>query len=129
MKYFWSFIFCLSFAWGSAQEQTSDYQKNYYDTGELQSEGLFVKGQQQGLWIYYFRDGKKRIEKEMKDGKPHGKSLWFHPNGTLGWEENYKDGQAEGSFIYYDRDGSVQAIKEFREGKEISYTVKGILQR
>lgn len=111
------------------QTKTNGWKKNYFPTGELQSEGLLKADKEEGLWTFYFKTGEKRIEQMMKDGKRSGKVYWYHKNGNLGWEEYYKEGVAHGRFVYYSSDGNIRAEKVFEEGKEINFSVNGIQQR
>ena len=122
-------VFFLGLSSVMAQNPIEDYQKDYYANGQLKSEGRLKQDLAEGLWIYYYESGEKRIERWMKAGKNHGKSLWYHRNGQIGWEENYVDGTAEGTFTYYSADGEIKATKVFKAGREISYTVNGIHQR
>ena len=68
-------VWMETFASGSIQEQYQYYNhpvenervrdgwyKNYYDSGEFETLGLFEKGKKQGKWILYFENGKIELK-------------------------------------------------------------------
>ncbi|MFZ6053193.1 toxin-antitoxin system YwqK family antitoxin [Halocola ammonii] len=44
------------------------YQKTYYPSGELESEGFFKEGQKHGNWKYYDKDGNQTRKEKYKNG-------------------------------------------------------------
>ena len=61
----------------------------------------------------------------FNNGKQEGRSFWYHPNGSIGWEENYENGIAHGTFRYYDETGQLRIEKTYEKGKEVSYLFDG----
>ena len=58
-------------------------------------------GRRQGLWVYYFDDGKiKRITNYLNNIK-HGERLGYFSNGNIAWKEIYVNGELEGESIEY----------------------------
>ena len=43
--------------------------KEYYENGQLKSEGNVVTGQQNGIWKYYYENGQLEFEGNYIDGK------------------------------------------------------------
>ena len=74
------------------------------------------------------RDYKKAFnlfKKTSDQGLLEGKSYWYHPNGSLAWEENYSKGKPNGKFLYFDDGGDLRIEKNYKNGKEISYVFDG----
>lgn len=46
--------------------------KEFYDTGELRSEGVYKDGKREGSWIFYYRDGNEEQRGTYYKGKPDG---------------------------------------------------------
>ena len=112
-------IFCPLLAFGQASEDKPNvFVQNQYPSGVIQSEGLMVDGEKEGLWIYYFVDGAVRSEKNYSNGLLHGSELWFHPNGQVGWQEYYVHGAAHGVFSYFDSSGNLTLKKHYVAGVE-----------
>jgi uncharacterized protein len=63
----------------------------YYVDGNRESEGSYVSGKPEGLWIYYHETGKKASEGQMKDGKKEGPWKYYNVSGRLEQVINYKD--------------------------------------
>ena len=61
----------------------------------------------------------------FQNGIQEGKSFWYHPNGSIGWEENYVNGIAHGKFLYYDESGRLRIEKIYENGNEVSYRFDG----
>ena len=44
--------------------------KEFYETGELRSEGKYKRGLRDGDWVFYYRDGKEEQRGGYYRGKP-----------------------------------------------------------
>lgn len=97
--------------------------KEFYDTGELRSEGKYKDGQREGDWLFYYRDGKEEQRGSYHRGKPDGNWKWSFANGQTWREEVFYDGLEEGVAIEYNDTGKVVANGNYltgeREGKWI----------
>ena len=69
--------------------------KEYYDKDhkKLKDEGCYLNNNATGHWIAYYGDGKtKQWERDYRDGKLNGLSIYYDENGKILTEYNYKDG-------------------------------------
>ena len=56
--------------------------------------------------MYFYINGKKKLEINYKDGKKEGLRVRYHKNGQKKSEENYKGGKkVEGSIKYWNSKG------------------------
>ena len=55
----------------------------YYLTGAKESEGSYVSGKAEGIWIFYHESGKKASEGVMKEGKREGTWRFYNSAGRL----------------------------------------------
>jgi antitoxin component YwqK of YwqJK toxin-antitoxin module len=107
-------------------------ERTDYDDGgwaEIQYNG----DQIDGLWTVYFAGGKRKWEREYREGNQHGYErewtedgqlidekyfrddelhgswrIWY-PNGQLKQEIQFEDGQQEGQNTWWDEDGNIIA--------------------
>lgn len=81
--------------------------KEYYETGELRSEGHYINSNMTGKWRYFFPNQKIEIVGNYnRKGQKNGEWQWFYPNGELLSLEYYEDGKLEGEYIEYDEHGN-----------------------
>ena len=79
-------------------------------------EGQLRFGRPNGLGRFTSFEGNWKIEGEWRDGRLHGKTIQYSPEGD---EIMYKkkDGKLNGSFIWYNPNGS-RKESEWRNGRE-----------
>jgi antitoxin component YwqK of YwqJK toxin-antitoxin module len=82
-------------------------QRSFYENGQLKMAGDFdVRGSRDGLWLYYYQDGKLWSESEYDHGKRHGKSIVYYDNGQVRFKGMYDQNQMlKETFVYYKRSG------------------------
>ena len=78
----------------------------FYDNGQVQQEGYFVKGKLEGTWVSYDENGNKTAIAEYKNGKKVGK--WFF------WTDNKDKGFANLSEVDYS-DNKIASIKNWKK--------------
>lgn len=91
--------------------------KEFYETGELRSEGSYKNGQREGDWIFYYRDGKEEQRGSYYKGKPEGDWKWTYSNGQTWREETFIDGLEEGLAIEYNDTGKVVSKGNYISGE------------
>ena len=111
----------------SSKSTANGFVQNQFPSGAVQSEGLIMDGQKEGLWIYFFPDGAVRSEKTYTKGLLNGPEIWFHPNGQIGWQEFYKNGAAHGVFSYFDAAGNLTLKKRYINGVEQPFDSNGMI--
>lgn len=64
--------------------------------------GNYVEGKRDGIWKYYYKDGKLEMEGFFNQDKPDREWIWYYPNGIKKREEAYLKGKLEGLYVEYD---------------------------
>ena len=75
-------------------------ETEYYMNGQNRWEGTYKNEKKDGLWTYWWEDGRKYCEETYKDGEVISEKSW-DCYGNVGYVD--KDGNAE----YRDKDGNV----------------------
>ena len=106
--------------------------RNYFPTGQLQSEGAFRKGKRNGTWKFYNRYGRLTSNYQYEDGNLQGKSMEFYPSGETKYVLEYKDNELHGYFQELYRNGQVKQEGWFQKGKReqqwLTYYPDGTLE-
>ncbi len=114
--------------------------KSYFDNGQLERSYQLEKGEFNGLYLEFYRDGSKRSETLYSGGEKngafkafgpkgnlleetyyvhgnlHGESLRYHPNGRLASRKNYRHDKLHGPVEYYDKNGKLTHRYRYRNG-------------
>ncbi|MBN1233689.1 MAG: hypothetical protein JXA60_10090 [Candidatus Coatesbacteria bacterium] len=108
-----------------ASDRPTGEAKDYWSGGgRLKGTGKFIKGQEEGLWTYYHRNGQKEKEGYFKNGKPEGKWTFWHTNGKIDRVGMFKNGFYEGIWLFYYESGIKKAEGQFIEGDPVRGTWK-----
>lgn len=91
--------------------------KEYYETGELRSEGKYKNGGREGDWLFYYPNGKEEQRGTYHKGKPEGNWKWTYVNGQTWREEVFYDGLEEGMAVEYSDSGKVVAKGNYASGE------------
>ena len=62
----------------------------YYESGEIQSEGNYKEGKQDGQFVEYYESGKIKWEGNYKEGD--GKYVGYDEDGNITDEDIYENG-------------------------------------
>ncbi|WP_162051543.1 energy transducer TonB [Pontibacter pamirensis] len=54
---------------------------DYYDTGQIMARGIYVKGQKQGIWLFYHPNGQIMRQGSYENNKPIGTWKFWRENG------------------------------------------------
>jgi antitoxin component YwqK of YwqJK toxin-antitoxin module len=91
--------------------------KNYYETGELRSDGRFVNDRQHGEWNYYSINGKKEQIGNFNNGVIEGEWKWYYPSGNILREEIYERGKPNGLCVQYSDSLTIIAKGLYTDGE------------
>ena len=94
-------------------KQDFEYEKEYYDDGNLLKEGPIVGNSKDGLWKTYYRDGVLWSEGYYVKGKREGATKSYYPNGKLKFEGAFTNGEKSGQWSFYKEDGSFHKMATF----------------
>ena len=103
--------------------------RNYFGTGQLQSEGSYKSGKAHGPWKYYNRFGKLISEYTYADGLLQGKGAEYFASGARKYSLEYKDNALHGYFQEFYQHGPVKQEGWFdhgnREQRWLTYFTDG----
>jgi antitoxin component YwqK of YwqJK toxin-antitoxin module len=89
-----------------------DKDIEYYENGQIKSEGGTVADRKHGRWIYYHENGGIKEVGNYENGELIGKWTYYFENGGIKEKVNYKNGLRTGKWTQYNPDGSISSIKE-----------------
>lgn len=92
------------------------FWKEYYQTGELKSEGKYKNNTKIGEWKYYHKNGQLEQTGFYINGKPDGEWNWFYKSGNLLRKEIYIEGLEEGISVEYSDSGAIITKGNYEEG-------------
>lgn len=95
------------------QVSSSNIQTFFYKDGKKQYEGEIRNGLFHGQGTYYFFNGDKYVG-EFKERLEHGQGTYYYANGEK-YVGEFKDGLEHGQGTYYFDDGD-KYVGEFKEG-------------
>lgn len=107
---------------------TSEHKKpfrDYYITGELQSEGSYIsidkyddsKSVFDGEWTNYFKSGKVEQKGYLNRGISEGEYIAYYENGLIKMHAIMKDGKANGILTQFNEDGNICSQTEMLNGQ------------
>lgn len=88
--------------------------------GKKRTEGSYVDGKKDGLWIEWNDDGQKQSEDNYKKGKYNGLRVVWHPNGQKAMEGTWINDEAEGMLVWWHPNGQKKCVENIEKGKRIS---------
>ena len=80
-------------------------------------EGVYLDGEQDGIWRHFGDDGQLRFEGEYVAGIPTGEHVKYWPSGIRAMTGAYEGGLPEGNWRYFDTAGTVRLIRQYRAGR------------
>ena len=92
----------------SSASDNGKYTETMPDGTRLQ--GAMRDGKRIGIWRSFGPDEKLRSQTEYKEGKPHGPSAVFHPNGALYYTGDNHHGKPVGEWRFQDEQGTLLKI-------------------
>jgi antitoxin component YwqK of YwqJK toxin-antitoxin module len=90
---------------------------NVYIKGQKNS-----KGQQEGIWEWFYEDGNIFSRAPHKGGEKEGIEEIFYKNGNTRWRIPYKEGKADGIEEWFDEQGNIIQTRLWKDGKLIEET-------
>ena len=108
----------------SAQNKPQGVVKDYYITGELQSEQLPVfidyddegKTFLEGKQTYYHKNGKVSSVRYYYNNQPNGPQTDYYPDGAVASESFWNMGVPDGDIIQYYPDGKYATVAKYDKG-------------
>ncbi|MCK9423582.1 MAG: hypothetical protein M0Q38_13400 [Bacteroidales bacterium] len=97
---------------GGNREMTKE--TTFYPNKQKQMEGTYKDNDRDGLWTYWYENGKLWSQGNFINGKAEGKRTAFFDNGKVRYEGFYKEDVRVGKWRFYDENGRLL--------KEVNYS-------
>jgi antitoxin component YwqK of YwqJK toxin-antitoxin module len=95
----------------------------YWDNGNVMVKGqLNSKGQREGIWEEFFKNGNIRRRTPYVGGEKDGIVEEFYEDGNLLWRASYKEGERDGIEEEFDEQGNIVKTYVWKDGKLIKTT-------
>jgi len=92
----------------------------YDSTGKIPlAEEHYDKGKENGVWKYWYPNGKQKQELSLKQGARHGVTVEWDDKGEKRFEANFTEGKLDGTATRWFPDGR-KIVQEYKDGKLIS---------
>jgi len=102
----------------TGEYSVTDFNGNFSIYGNLKG------NKNDGLWIYFYENGKVESKGNFKDDQPQGKWNWFYKNGKMRAIGYYVNGIKEGRWIYYNTNGNPSKVIDYSKDavlNEVNY--------
>lgn len=110
-----------------------DGHTKLYEKGQLVAEGRFNnKGNKDGLWRYYYANGKLRLSENYKNGVIQGEAREYLSNGFLSELRKYDSEGEPTEEQYYTYNGILEntvSVQADKSNKMITYHPNGTVER
>lgn len=77
-----------------------------------------------GTWTITDAQDREVVSLSFDNGKRHGKSVWWYPNGQKWREVSYMHGEVDGEFIEWTPDGAIVAQETYQDGRRYGSQVE-----
>ena len=125
--------FCKAYEKFKSLETTTESEEltpytEYYSNGNVRIKGQRnSKGQQEGIWEWFFENGNIRRRTPYKDGKIDGivegfYEKGFYENGNIHCRAPYKEGKEDGIEEEFDEQGNITRTLVWKNGELIETT-------
>jgi len=78
-------VLCRDFNYDSDGELHGTF-KDAHNNNELRARGNMRHGQMDGIWYFYYIDGRENYKIQFKDGKIIGKFIYYGADGEVLWD-------------------------------------------
>ena len=89
-----------------------------YKNGQKKAEGNIKDGKEEGLTVVWHKNGQKKAEINHKNGKGDGLQRHWHENGQKKAEVNHKNGKEDGLYVEWYEDGQKAYEWNYKDGKQ-----------
>lgn len=89
----------------------------YYHVGDYKEVGAYTLGLEDGVWNYYYLNGKLAFTGAFDEGEAKGKHVYYHQNGLPKEVGKYLGGEKHGKWKVYNEMGERIQVIEYRRGE------------
>lgn len=107
------------------------FLKDYYKSGQLQSEGYYLKDKddtKEGPFKYYYDNGNIKIECNYNKGELEGEWKTYYPSGQLHYSQYFTAYELNGTLKVYYENGNPKREELYKDGNltsSICYKIDG----
>ena len=95
----------------------------YWDNGNVMVKGQEnSKGQEEGIWEFFYENGKIHWRTPYVGGKMDGIQEVFYGSGNIVQRIPYKEGKKDGIQTFYDEQGNITRTLVWKDGEIIEET-------
>ncbi len=95
----------------------------HYPNGNVCTKGQKnSKGQEEGIWEWFYPNGNIKWRIPYKEGKADGIDEYFYENGNIRRRIPYKDGKIDGIWEWFDEQGNIIETQLWKDGILIEIT-------
>jgi antitoxin component YwqK of YwqJK toxin-antitoxin module len=111
IKYKFWLIVLLIMGFSNSFGQSKTYVKNYFENGQIESEGWTKNNQKVDYWFYYYENGNKKEEGHYLDNKKTKWWLSYDDKEVLQKKCQFANNQLEGICVIYKNGNIIRAEK------------------
>lgn len=93
--------------------------QEYYENGQLHSQGYFKEGKRNGEYKKWYESGTPWIHIHYKKGMLNGEFRTWYNNFQLCVKTNYKEGELHGEYRFWYRNGQLYIETQYKEDELI----------
>ena len=95
----------------------------YYSNGNVYIKGQKnSKGQREGIWEWFYKNGNINFRTPYKEGKIDGIVELFYKDGNIHCRTPFKEGKEDGIEESFDEQGNIIRTRHWKDGKLIEIT-------
>lgn len=88
----------------------------FYEDGKIKVEAYYRQGKLHGPWTYYGRQGGVLSRSWFVNGIREGKSLLYHTTGRVYSHQGYRNGLRQGRQLYFYPNGVLKSSEHYQDG-------------
>jgi antitoxin component YwqK of YwqJK toxin-antitoxin module len=90
--------------------------QNFYPSGSIAEEVLWVDDRKEGVWQQFFESGQVKLSATYQNNLLEGSFMIYFPDGKKETNGKYHNDLPEGTWIRYNQDGAVASTIEYKKG-------------
>ena len=95
----------------------------YWPNGNVSIKGQRnSKGQEEGIWEFFYSNGKIHWRTPYKEGRVDGIQEVFYESGNIGQRIPFKEGKWDGIQEWFDEQGNIPETRVWKDGELIETT-------
>ena len=111
-------LFLLLIKLSSTFGQSKIYIKNYFDNGQIESEGWLQENQKTDYWFYYYTNGNKKEEGHYVTNKKTKWWIVYGENEVINKKCQFYDDKLDGICVIY-HNGNVVRAEQYKKNIKI----------